>query len=727
MTNNELAKPIVINLPLADFTTEDKIYALCQHERESHVARYAASLLLRYPTVYIVNAQEQRNKTDQSKYTVYVGETNNILRRSAEHIHIDPKNRKDWNDIKERLEANPESVTQYVIGHEHFNKSLTLDVENKLMQYMLSSNPVRALNNRQTNAQGDYFTKNEFEGLFSEIWLELHKQNPELFPAEQIIRDSALFKASPFHQLSKEQLAAEDTIMQVLVDEFGKESHSKSKTNADNKHEEKKPMSRPSSLIFVHGAAGTGKTVLLSHLLYRIYNEITFDGTDAETDEDSAALSTSGNSIFKHKRAYILVNHDQQVNVYNQIATKLGMQTAANQVVMKPAPFINEFSGRDEKNNIDINRPLDDKADIVLIDEAHLLLTQGRQGYRGKNMLHDILRRAKVVIAVFDPHQILQTAQQWDKDELSALFPNNELESARSAETFDVRNMSDLHAWGEDFKLGHIHLTQQFRIAADDDTIDWIDNLANGRSIDRIPQDMGRVYDSEPDIHNRDEDCKPYEIKVFDSPVELFKAIKKHEQPQNDDRLKRGLSRVVATYDWQYSNKENPNNPEYLWCVEMHLDPDTKHWKMGPGTQQNQGYDPYHVDERADYFCHPWNYQLPHPTTNTGLKTTEVWAEAPQTINEVGSTFSIQGFDLNFVGVIIGPSVKFRDGKIVFDRSASKNRAATNRRDGNIDYSQVNLRNELNVLLKRGVHGLYLFAVDPELQAALKRAAQTEV
>ena len=40
-----------------------------------------------------------------------------------------------------------------------------------------------------------------------------------------------------------------------------------------------------------------------------------------------------------------------------------------------------------------------------------------------------------------------------------------------------------------------------------------------------------------------------------------------------------------------------------------------------------------------------------------------------------------------------------------------------------ISYAQSNLRNELNVLLKRGVHGLYLFAVDPELQDALKEAA----
>ena len=89
----------------------------------------------------------------------------------------------------------------------------------------------------------------------------------------------------------------------------------------------------------------------------------------------------------------------------------------------------------------------------------------------------------------------------------------------------------------------------------------------------------------------------------------------------------------------------------------------------------------------------------------------------------MGSTFTIQGFDLNYAGVIIGPSVKYRDGKIVFDREASKNKKAVEKRtlkNGKKVYLSDNLlKNELNVLLTRGVNGLYLFAVDPALQEKL--------
>ena len=101
------------------------------------------------------------------------------------------------------------------------------------------------------------------------------------------------------------------------------------------------------------------------------------------------------------------------MHVYNQIATKLGLQKESGEVVMLPSQFINRFSLRNEHGRGIPDQP-QGLADIVLIDEAHLLMTQGNQGYSGKNHLYDILRRARVVIAVFDHNQIMQSSQQWD-------------------------------------------------------------------------------------------------------------------------------------------------------------------------------------------------------------------------------------------------------------------------------------------------------------------------
>ncbi|MBE7342769.1 DUF2075 domain-containing protein, partial [Staphylococcus haemolyticus] len=41
-------------------------------------------------------------------------------------------------------------------------------------------------------------------------------------------------------------------------------------------------------------------------------------------------------------------------------------------------------------------------------------------------------------------------------------------------------------------------------------------------------------------------------------------------------------------------------------------------------------------------------------------------------------------------------------------------------------YSDMLLRNELNVLLTRGVNGLYIYAVDDQLREALKKASRGE-
>ena len=93
-----------------------------------------------------------------------------------------------------------------------------------------------------------------------------------------------------------------------------------------------------------------------------------------------------------------------------------------------------------------------------------------------------------------------------------------------------------------------------------------------------------------------------------------------------------GLSRLVATFDWPYNGNKKPEDLAY-WCVKI------DEWSL------------------------PWNKQLSRDRKYKNVS----WAEQPQTIDEVGSTYTIQGADLNYVGVIIGPSVKYCNGQIIFD------------------------------------------------------------
>lgn len=580
-----LPKPIIYEV---DYSKE----ALNHLDEEIRIkGKKEQKVMLSYPTVYIVN-----DKKNSSKYSVYVGETADIKRRTIEHLK---ELRDDWRELSES-----EQAKMFVIGHEHFNKSLTLDIENRLMQYLSSVESVENLNNRRTNPQNDYYTSEELGSIFSEIWKKLQRKNKELFPLERIIRDSAIFKASPFHKLTREQMnAREDIILKV--------------TEALNRDREGQGQ-----LIIVEGEAGSGKTVLMSSLFYEL---------------NQLSLEESENVVLKNTSQYLLVNHDQQLKVYEQIASKLGVLSKRNpNVVSKPTRFINNHSE-------------DEKVDIVIVDEAHLLWTQGKQSYRGQNQLKDLLKRAKVVVAVLDPNQILSREQYWDVDDM--------------AKTIHDVNLNN----------NHIYLENQLRINSDKETVIWIRNLIDNGIIENIPVDS-----------------KKYEIEIFDDPREMYVKIRK--KAQNEES---GISRILSTFDWDYVDKRRPKDEDY-WNVKI------GDWQL------------------------PWNLQLPQTKIERRKNRNRAWAEQPQSLGEVGSTFTIQGFDLNYAGVIIGPSVKYRDGKIVFDKSASKNKKAVQKRAGKngekMDVSDFLLKNELNVLMTRGVNGLYIYAVDDELRKALKKA-----
>lgn len=546
-------------------------------------------LLFDYPVVYIINHKEKGG------VSVYVGETANINRRTIQHINDDSKVREDWLKIN-----NSEDVKMYVIGHEYFNKSLTLDIENKLMLYLSTLDGVNTLYNRRSNEQNEYFTSDKLESIFSSVWRKLRAKNKELFPLERIVKDSALFKASPFHKLTKEQLDAKDKINLKLLEAMTRDIESQ--------------------LIFVDGEAGTGKTVLMSSLFYDLFKE---------SDED--------NPIYRGKKNYLLVNHNEQLNVYHQIMTKLGVLKNNKEAVIKPTRFINTVSP-------------EDKADIVLIDEGHLLLTQGKQSYKGKNHLDDIMERARVVILIFDRNQILTTEQYWENHKLQGYE-----QSSR------VRD-------------NYIELKNQIRINAEKETVDWIRDIIDRQKINPIPKD------------------KKYDIKIVGSPKVLEKLIKDKAQD-----TKAGLSRLLATYDWPYSSNKLTEDGKY-WSVKI------GEWSL------------------------PWNLLGHEPKSIRKVIKGMAWAEQPQTVNQVGSTFTIQGFDLNYAGVIIGPSVIYRDGKIKFNPAASANNKATRNRtleDGTKQsFAETFLKNELNVLLTRGVNGLYIYAVDKELREALLEAQE---
>ncbi len=544
-------------------------------------------IIVNFPTVYIHNWE------DSGAYEVYVGESNDIFKRTRQHYDTSSDKTKWQSKLTDK------DAYLYVIGHEHFNKSLTLDVENRMMHYMMSVENVRHVHNLRDNPQTGYYPAEELDEIFRKIWRDLRRDNKELFPTESAIKDSAIYKASPLHKLTKEQISARD----LIIDKVDK-ALKNGETN---------------QLIFIDGEAGTGKTVLNSSAFYELY---------CRAEEDN-----------KNIKCHLLVNHDEQITVYEQIAEKLGLTEKYGKIVSKPTTFIN-------------NHTEDNPVDVSFIDEAHLLWTTGKQSYRGKNQLEDIIKRSRVTVVMFDENQILTTEQYWEAKALDELR-----EKAKEAGN-------------------HIVLDKQLRMQADANTMDWIDSFTKLNTIKKIPK-------------------SDYDIRIFDDPLKLDIEIQKRAKDN-----KTALSRLIATYDWEYTTN-----------AEM-KDRLNKYWEVIIGNWHK-----------------PWNRELEvelsrkEKRNNKGL----AWAEQPQTVGEVGSTFTIQGFDLNYAGIILGPSVKYRDGKVVFDPECSFNKKATQNRtlsDGTKHkFGETLLQHEVRVLMTRGVNGMYIYACDPALRKALMDAS----
>ena len=595
-----------------------------------------SDLLLDHPAIYI-HVWRSNNDVLNGKFSVYIGETNNIVERTKEHWNaakIPRSKRKSGNwqyHMLEDVDENGKKVIPkvYFFGHKLFHKSLTLDIENRLIDYCYAMSTANVYNGR-TNPQGSYSGDDNLDDIFSMIWKRLRKENPFLFLPESYIQKSAIFKASPNHKLTVNQKIAKQLIIDRTVDSI-----------LNNK---------TGQLIFVEGEAGTGKTVLASSTFYDMIENELFKELDL--------------------KCYMLINHREQLMVYRNIARKLGY---SEDIIQVPTTFLKHHSKLDSRKK-EYLPDLNNMADIVFVDEAHLLWTQNNQAYDSKfknTQLDEIVQRSRVTVIMFDENQVLHKGQLFTLD-----YMNKKRELSKSQGPDPVKGRSN-----------YIVLNDQLRMNCSAETMLWIDDLSKKHIISELHLSQNK-------------DSEGYEIKIFDDPKKMHDAIKQKASKEESQ-----LSRVVATCDWAYKNNSAPKYPKHYWDIAI------GDWSI------------------------PWNEEIywrdkyPHLNKRDKKKYKSLdWAEKDYSVEEAGSTFTIQGFDLSYVGVILGPSVKYDkiNKCVVFNESLRyQDYMKGNRtlKDGlTVNVSERISANELRVLLTRGTKGLYIYACDDDLRAELHSA-----
>jgi uncharacterized protein len=169
-------------------------------------------------------------------------------------------------------------------------------------------------------------------------------------------------------------------------------------------------------------------------------------------------------------------------------------------------------------------------------------------------------------------------------------------------------------------------------------------------------------------------DFPGYDFRLYDNLGEMRRALLAAEH-------RYGLARLLAGYAWEWRSKNDAT------AYDIEID----------GAQLQ------------------WN------------RTQVDWVNSAGSIDEVGSIHTIQGYDLNYAGVIIGNDLRYdpAERRLYFDRiNYFDAKGMENNRRLGITYSDDDLlqfvRNIYAVLLTRGIRGTYVYVCDPPLREFLR-------
>lgn len=173
-----------------------------------------------------------------------------------------------------------------------------------------------------------------------------------------------------------------------------------------------------------------------------------------------------------------------------------------------------------------------------------------------------------------------------------------------------------------------------------------------------------------------------YDFKVVDSPIQLRDFIFEKNEIDNKARL-------VAGYCWNWISKWNPSLkditlPEYDFAMKWNLASDGNTWII-----------------------------------------------SPKSVNEIGCIHTCQGLETDYIGVIIGPDLIVRNGKVV---TQPEKRARTDaslhgfKKDFQVNSkaalqkADLIIKNTYRTLMTRGMKGCYIFCVDKETNDYFKKS-----
>jgi DUF2075 family protein len=199
-------------------------------------------------------------------------------------------------------------------------------------------------------------------------------------------------------------------------------------------------------------------------------------------------------------------------------------------------------------------------------------------------------------------------------------------------------------------------LEAQFRCAGSDGFVNWINNTLQIKRTANVLWNAGdQVFD----------------FKICPSPQALETAIRK--------KVKQGLSaRMTAGFCWKWSDPQ----PDGTLVEDVVI---------------------------GDY-ARPWNAKSTAGHLAPGIPPESLWAYESGGMDQVGCIYTAQGFEFDYVGVIVGTDLVFDPGTAEWKGEPSASADPVVRRS-RADFLR-NVKNTYRVLLSRGMKGCYVCFLD---------------
>ncbi|MEU4528025.1 DUF2075 domain-containing protein [Micromonospora ureilytica] len=164
-----------------------------------------------------------------------------------------------------------------------------------------------------------------------------------------------------------------------------------------------------------------------------------------------------------------------------------------------------------------------------------------------------------------------------------------------------------------------------------------------------------------------------FEVGMVTSPVEMEGILRAREQAGE-------TGRISAGFCWPWTRRQN------------------KDGSLAP-------------DVRIGSWAKPWNAAPERPIG--GVPASSYWATDPAGFDQIGCIYTAQGFEYDWSGVIIGPDLVARGGRLESDPRKLRDQALTRpERPLSREEADQLIRNTYRVLLTRGLRGVLIYVTD---------------